>query len=136
MTVKAATTSLGEARRQGQVKEQTAAQSHDELNWFTGRIKRVNETRRLIIVSRADEGTSFGGDENWVTLAHSVREIVERFGTIRKGMEVLVFYQGKPGAKNKAFAFVIGEEDETGPSKDLHENDMRLGFSTILTASL
>ena len=136
MAVKAATTSLGEARRQGEVQAQTAAQSHSELDWFTGRIKAIHETRRLVIVSRADEGTSFGGDENWITLVHDVQEIVGRFGTVRPGMEVLVIYQGKAGGRNKAFAWIIGEEDETGPNQDMLENDIPLGFNAILIEPL
>ena len=132
----AAITSLGESRRQAKQLEQSASQPHTELGWFTGRIKKVHETKRLVVVSRADEGTSFGGDDNWVTLAHSIDEIVQRFGTIRKGMEVLVFFQGKAGGTNKAYALIISGEDETGPSKTMHKNDMSLGFNAILIEPL
>jgi len=127
----APTTSLGEASRLSDVSEQAKSQSHDEVSWIEGKIKSVNETRRVVQVADKARGvTLFGGQ--WIPLAHSVHEIIDRFGQVRIGMEVLVLYSGKSGAAVNAYAWIIGEEDESGPNKDLAENDIPQGFNTVL----
>lgn len=129
------TTSSGEKARSLGVEQQKTAQSHTEMNWSEGRVKAADQKRRVIKVGEPKTGNDlFGG--RWIPLAHSVHEIVDRFGKIRKGMEVFVLYRGKAGAPTSAYAWIIGEEDESGPNKDLAENNMAQGFHNILMENL
>jgi len=126
---------MGEKSRAGGLSSQKSSQSHSEIDFAEGRIKAVDNKRRVIQVADKARGNNlFGGQ--WIRLGHSVHEIVDRFGKVRLGMEVIVFYKGKLGAPASAYAFIVGEEDESGPNKDLSENNMAQGFHNILMENM
>ena len=111
-------------------------QSHDVREQFLGRIAKVHDERRLVQVVRDGEGTVYGGDQFWVTLMHRVHEIVDQFGQVREGMQVFVFTTGTRGGATMAYAYIIGDEDESGPSKTLALNDMERGFHGVIMESV
>ena len=129
------TTTLGEKSRSAGLTEQRSSQPHSESDWMEGKIKAVDKKRKVVKVADKIRGNDlFGGA--WIPLGHSVHDILDRFGTNRLGMEVMVFYKGKLGTPVSALAFIVGEEDESGPNKDLVANDVAQAFHNILMENL
>ena len=130
----APTTSMGEKSRSTGVDSQQTNQPHNQADWVSGKITAVDAKRPVIQVEGVAGNKLFGG--KWIQLGHSVHDIVDRFGTIRVGMEVMVHYKGQFGCPVFAIAFVTGEEDEKGPNKDNADNNMAQGFHNILMENL
>jgi hypothetical protein len=125
-------TNMGEQSRQGKVDKQRTAQPHNEVEIAQGKIKAIDKIKKMI---KATEGPPINqpimGDR-WIALAHPIHDLIDRFGTVRLGMEVLVIMQGRSTASPRGWAFIIGEEGEYGPSGDFVPNDIGLGFHNIL----
>jgi hypothetical protein len=127
----AATTVFGEMQRQSNQRALSTGQVHNQVGFNIGKIIKVDLKRRLVQVAHMD-GTIMFGNKTWIDLAHSTHDIVANWGTVRVGMEVVVFWQGNKGSPAIAKAIITGIEQETGPNTDFSENAMAQGFHNIL----
>jgi hypothetical protein len=66
---------------------------------------------------------------SWITLDHSLSDIVERFGKLRKGLRVRVSYTGPDGGQ--ASATIIGVENEQVGQGTQIENKIQKGLYAI-----
>jgi hypothetical protein len=66
---------------------------------------------------------------NWITLDHSLSDIVERFGKLRKGLRVRVSYTSVDGLN--ASATIVGIEGEKPGQGTLIENKVQKGLYAI-----
>lgn len=131
MAVITPTTVMGEQARDASVKKQQTAQPHIESGIKFGKIKEVAGDRKMVVLTdSATKKPMFSGQP--VMLGHPVRFITDFYGTVKKGMEVLVFYQGNSGNPAFACAFIIGEENESGPNKTRLPNTASQGFGSVL----
>lgn len=88
------------------------------------------DSNRPLIKARTEDGQAIANG-NWIPLNYSVEEIVERFGTIRKGMNVSVQCAGPTG--NNASATIIGMEGERIAEGTLIENKVQKSLFAIFT---
>lgn len=129
--VSAATTTIGEMRRGDQKQAEAAPQSFTQLSMAELRVKNVDKVRKVVQLNDWFTGVDFAGGQ-WVPLAHTVLDILGDHGTVRKGMSALVFYLGQAGSPVAAYAIIVGEENEAGPSKDNVPNTISRAFHSIL----
>jgi hypothetical protein len=120
-------TILGEQQRQLQQGISHLPDSSSAIKQMYGIIIDIDPANPLI-KARTPEGRAIA-DGQWIPLNYSVDEIVERFGTIRKGMNVLVQYTGPSGSS--ASAFIVGNEGEQLASGTLLENKINKGMYAL-----
>jgi len=73
-----------------------------------GTITEVHPTLPMVRC-RFNDGQTVAGN-NFIGVAHSVLDIIQRFGQLRQGLRVLVTFSGE--VEKDAFATVVGVEDE------------------------
>ena len=81
-----------------------------------------------MIRAYGDDGEVLANNK-YIPLIHSPTEIIERWGTIRKGMRVKVQYTGPDGAR--ADATIIGLESEKNMNTPFFENTIAQGVYKI-----
>jgi hypothetical protein len=126
---------MGETSRQARVKGQESGQAHNEVGFLVGQIASIDKQKKAITAIHPESKNKLCRGMQ-ITLGHTVHDIVDRFGTIRVGMEVLIFYQGNKDNPAAARAFIIGEEDELGPNQLLALNNIAQGFHNVLMENL
>jgi len=93
-----------------------------------GKITKVHDTKAMVKAIEINTNTPVAND-NWIVLNHSVREIAERWGKIRKGQIVYVQYRGPDGAS--ATGNIVKEQGEELDEEPLVENTMSRGLFRI-----
>jgi len=86
-----------------------------------GKISEVHTDQALIKARELYSNTSISGGQ-WIPLNHSVREIAERWGKLKKGQIVYIQYRGPAGAD--ATATIIKEAGEDMSEEKQVENTM------------
>lgn len=123
------TTSLGEHARQVDSAISSLPGPHQGLRQVFGTIREVHHQKPLI---RAydDSGSPLANDK-WIPLNHSTQEIAERFGTIRQGMRIAVWFSGPDGAG--ANATIVGVESERNTNQPYTPNTIERGLFRIFS---
>ncbi len=94
-----------------------------------GTITSIHDSRPLI-KAHTDIGEAIANG-SWITLDHSLSDIVERFGKLRKGLRVRVSYTGPDGSQ--ASATIIGVENEKVGQGTQLENKIQKGLYSIFS---
>ncbi len=123
------TTSLGEESRQLHNTTSSLPNHNDTEKKILGFIIEVHSEKPWI-KALSNENNYIAGNE-WIPLAHSSLEIIERFGSVRKGMKVSIAYTGI-GEVN-ALATIIGVEGESFADKVRLENKVAKSVYAIYT---
>ena len=110
---------------------ETASQPGQEstIQTIQGIITSVHDSSPLI-KAHTNIGAAIAGGQ-WIPLDHSLSDIVERFGKLRKGLRVRVSYTGVDGIN--ATAAIVGAEGEQSGEGSLIENKMQKGLFAIFT---
>jgi len=116
----AATTRLQESTRQSEQLVDRLPSAHESIRQIYGTIREVHPEMSLIKASTSSGSPIANGD--WIPLNHSVSDIIERWGTLRKGMRVHVSYTGPDGIA--ANATIIGTEGDIEGEDTMLENDI------------
>ena len=124
------TTLSAEKRRETHAETLASPSLIDLTKQVYGTITEVHDSLALIKAYDASNGTTIAND-SWIPLIHSVEEIVERFGTIRTGMGVLVTTNG-PGGQ-QSVAQVISNEHQRVGQEEVVPNTVDLGLWEIFT---
>ncbi len=95
-----------------------------------GTITEVHDTLPMIKAYDPLSGTVISSDK-WIPLIHSTEEIVERFGTIRTGMGVLITTSGPDGSQS--MAQIILNEQQKVAQEEVIPNTIELGLWEIFT---
>src|SRR5574343_235575 len=122
-------TSFDEAERQQAGAMSTMPSVNEGIRITNGQISEIHDTKPWVRVV-TKEGTPIANG-NWVPLSHTVDEIVERFGTIRKGMRVSVTHTGPEGSQ--ALATIVGLENEEKHAALVPKNTVKKGLYAIFT---
>jgi len=123
-------TTLGEQRRQGQLEQLGNPDINESTQYFIGTISKVHDTKPWIkAYSKTKKHDLAGG--RWIPLIHSPNEIVEKWGTIRIGMDVQITSTGLSG--EKSIATIINNEDEDFFTDTIEENKKQVGLWKIFT---
>lgn len=109
--------------------QKTQRAVHRSTQQRFGSIIEVHETLPLI-KAIFDNGQGVAGNQ-WIPVAHSVLEIIHRFGALRPGLKVLITFSGE--AERSAIATVIGVEDEHLGKEKVQDNDAKTGLYEIFT---
>lgn len=120
-------TSIGEDIRQ---------QSEDNISVsslgpkvFFGLITDIHPSENLIKASTFG-GTSIG-DGSWIPLTHTIDEVIERFGKLRKGMRVKIDSGGI--ASGQFIASIVGLESDTVSKDTQLINEIEKSLYAIFT---
>ena len=98
-----------------------------------GRITKVHNEKALIkAVEVLDNSPAANG--KWMVLAHSPREIAERWGEVKRGWIVSIQYTGADGSN--ALATIIKESGESISDAGLEENKMEQGLFRIFAPGI
>ena len=112
-------------------KNESASQPGQEstIQTIQGTITDVHDSAPLI-KAHTNIGAAIAGGQ-WIPLEHSLSDIVERFGKLRKGLKVRVSYTGVDGLN--ASASIVGLEGESSGEGTLIENKIQIGLFAIFT---
>jgi len=112
-------------------RNESAAQPGQEsaIQTIQGVVTSVHDSSPLI-KAHTNVGVAIAGGQ-WIPLDHSLSDIVERFGKLRKGLRVRVSYTGVDGIN--ATASIVGLEGESSGEGTLIENKMQKGLYAIFT---
>jgi hypothetical protein len=126
--ISGAPTTLLEEESRSQ-RNDTAAQpgQSNTIQTIQGVITEVHDSAPLI-KAHTNIGVAIA-DGQWITLDHSVSDIVERFGKLRKGLRVRVSYTGAEGIN--ASATIIGVEGESPGQGTQLENKVQKGLYAV-----
>ena len=124
------TTSSGEKKRQMSSELLSGPGSIDLSRQVYGAIIEIHDSLPLVKAYDPSNGTVIANNR-WIPLIHSPEEIVEKFGTIRIGMTVLVNSTGPSG--DSSFAQIITNEHEDVAGKEIVPNTVDLGLWEIFT---
>ncbi len=102
---------------------------HEGVRQIFGKISKVHQQKPLIKATD-DQGSSIAND-NWIPLNHSPGEIISSFGTIRRGMRVLVSYVGPDGAG--ANATIVGDEQQKHSDVPMLPNEVKQNVYRIFS---
>lgn len=91
-------------------------------------ITKVDAEKALIKANEIGTNSPIGSGR-WIPLSHSVKEIAERWGKLRKGFTVLVQYTGPDGSNS--VATIIKDEYDHITDTDREENTMSQGCYRI-----
>jgi hypothetical protein len=127
--VGAPASSLGEDARQTQQDVGGFSGLESGVRQTSGRITEVHE-EKPVIKAYTDKGVPLGNG-GWIPLNHSVADIAERWGKLRRKLRVLVSYSGPDG--RGANATIIGEEDDTEGQGTQIENDINESLYEIFS---
>lgn len=124
------------------VSAEKSRKTSQEIGSFPGLQEGIRQTYGIIsevhpnkpqVKAYADDGSTIAGDR-FIPLAHSVSDIVERFGTVRKGMRVLVTYSGPDGSH--ANAMIIGVEGERSQDTVRLQNEIKTGLFEVFSPGI
>jgi len=127
---RATTTHEAETRRQTDLQAGSLPTSSSILQAAYGKITKIDSQQPLVQIVDLQDGTPLANG-GWVPLNHSVREIAERWGKVRKGMVVYVQFSGQEGGN--ATATIIKEKGESVATEKLTENIMSRGLYKIFS---
>lgn len=113
----ASTVSSEQARLAKQLGNKSTFKS---LQQKIGTISEVHATLPMVKVKFLAGAEAAGG--RFIPVAHSVMDILQRFGSLRAGLRVMVTYSGE--VETIATATIIGVEDERLGSEIQQENEM------------
>ena len=94
-----------------------------------GIITDVHETLPMVKVTYISGSEAAGG--NYIPLAHSVMDILQRFGALRAGLRVMITYSGEIEAE--PYATIIGVEDEMQGTEIQQDNSIDTPLYSIFT---
>jgi hypothetical protein len=129
--VGAPVTSGGESARQ--LEKAVAGDAGNTIHTVYGKIVKVDSGKPLIQVRNLQSGAMLAGSR-FMPVNHSVREIAERWGKLKKGMKVLVQYTGPD--QGDASAWIIKDADETLMEDSLEENTISMGLYKIFAPGI
>ena len=95
-----------------------------------GIISEVHDTLPIIKAYDPSNGKLISNNR-WIALSHTPQEIVEKFGTIRIGMGVMVSTTGPGGLKS--IAQIVANEQQNLTKEDVLPNTVELGLWEIFT---
>jgi len=124
------TTLSGEKKREMSSELLSGPSSMDLQRQIHGSIIEIHDSLPLIRAYDPSNGTVIANNR-WIPLIHSPEEIVEKFGTIRVGMTVLINTTGPSG--DSSFAQIISNEYENIAEKETIPNTVELGLWEIFT---
>lgn len=127
------TTNLGEATRQAERSAIGSAGLGGVVQTVYGKIVKIDPSKPLIQVKELNGGTVIAGGR-FIPVNHSVREIAERWGKLKKGMKVLVQYSGPD--QGNASAWIIKDADETLAEDSLEDNSISMGLYKIFAPGI
>lgn len=126
-----ATTLSAEKKREISGEMLASPSSIDIVKQIYGVITEVHSSLPMVKVYNPSNGTVIG-DNRWIPLIHSIEEIVERYGTIRIGMGVLVITSG-PGGSQSMAQVISNEQNRTIAQEEVLPNTVELGLWEIFT---
>lgn len=94
-----------------------------------GIITEVHETLPLVKAVFLTGANVAGGD--YFPVAHSVMDILQRFGTLRPGLRVMITYSGE--VESEPYATIIGVEDEKLGGELQQDNEMNTPLYALFT---
>ncbi len=127
MTNSNASTVSGELERQAHAKH--GRSTNKSLQQILGTIIEVHETLPMVRIE-ADDGHQIAGGD-FISLGHSVLDILQRFGQPRNGLRVLVTYSGN--VERECLATIIGVEGEKFGIELTQDNDIETSAWEIFT---
>ncbi len=113
----ASTVSAEQARQQKQINNKATFKT---LQQKMGTVSEVHPTLPMVKVTFINGVEAAGG--SYIPVAHSVMDILQRFGSLRQGLRVMVTYSGE--VETVANATIIGIEDERLGSEIQQDNQM------------
>lgn len=116
-----ASTVSGEVQRQ--VSQQNTKSIHKSLQRRLGTISQVHEKLPMVKVVFENGVEAAAGE--WIPLAHSVLDIIHRFGSVRNGLRVEVTYSGE--VELGSTAIIVGVEGEKLGNEIQELNDIETG---------
>lgn len=126
MNTNSSTVSGERARQSNQSHE---AVIHKTLQQRIGTIVEVHQTLPMVKIEYAQGSLAGGG--RFIPVGHSVLDILQRFGTLRNGLRVMVTFSGDQ--ENTATCQVIGVEDERLGSEIQQLEEMQTPLYEIFT---
>ncbi len=97
--------------------------TNKNLQQELGTITEVHKKLPMVKVSFRDGRQASGGD--WIPVGHSVLDIVQRFGALRKDLRVMVVFSGE--TESGAIANIVGFEHEKIGIEISEKNESELG---------
>jgi hypothetical protein len=125
----ASTVSAELARQQRQTSHKATFKS---LQQKIGTIIQVHNSLPMVKVQFDSGANAAGGD--WIPVMHSVLDILQRFGSLRNGLRVLVTYFGE--VETIANATIIGIEGEQLGAELQQDNEMNTPCYAIFQGGL
>jgi hypothetical protein len=110
-----------------QEKQQGNKATFKSLQQKMGTITEVHQTLPMVKVQFASGVDAAGGE--FIPVAHSVLDILQRFGALRAGLRVLVTYSGE--VETQANVTIIGIEDERLGAELQQDNQMETPLYAI-----
>jgi hypothetical protein len=126
------TTSMGEANRIIDSNMASLPGSHESVKQISGVISEVHPERPFIKAYNSN-GNRIAND-NFIPLNHSPSEIIEKWGTIRVGMKVIVSYCGPNGTS--ANATIVGLEGGKENEEPYLPNNIERGMFRIFSPGI
>jgi len=122
------TTATAEAARRRVIETSGQPGSLSGVRIAYGKITKVDPEKALIKAVELQSGAP-ASNGKWIVLAHSPREIAERWGKVKKGWVVQIQYTGPDGGN--AIATIIKEPGENITDAKLEENSILQGLYKI-----
>lgn len=123
------TTKFQEDSRQSEQQMDRMPSVYESIRQVYGTITDIHPELLLVKVM-TDQGVKVASDD-YIPLNHSVSDIIERWGKLRRGMRVQVVYSGPDGIA--ANATIIGIEGDREGEGTMLENDIDEPMWAIFT---
>lgn len=118
-------TVTGEAHR-----TQTQKSDKNVNTTLQQRLATVTDVHPTLPMVKATFPTGYvAAGDNWIPVGHSVLDIIQRFGSLRIGLRVLVTFSGD--VERDAVATIVGIEDEVLGAELQQLNDIETGLWEI-----
>jgi len=124
-------TKMGESARQGALDNIT--NNVQGTRTVIGVVEEIHDQSNAVKAYGLNDGSVLGGGR-WIPLTHDPDEIVERWGTIRKGMKIMVTYNVPEGTNS--IATIVAGEKRNSFGEDVETNDMSRGLYEIFAPGL
>lgn len=118
-------TVIGEQQR-SQI-QKTDKNVNTALQQRLGTVTAVHDSLPMIKATFPNGNVAAG--DNWIPVGHSVLDIIQRFGKLRKGLRVMVTFSGD--VERDAIATIVGIEDEKIGAEIQQENDIQTGWHEL-----
>lgn len=117
------------SERNRQVDQSTGAVLHKTIQQKYGIITEVHEKLPMVKVEYSSGALASGG--RFISVNHSVLDILQRFGTLRKGLRVLVTFSGEQ--EQICHCEIVGVEEERNGAEPQQIENQQTPLYSIFT---